>query len=183
MPKPNGRAWPALKAALDAVLITVGFVGAYWWRYGLQWFRQVEPEYHQPYSVYLPMSLVSTAVLLLFYWLDGSYVARRGRSWFDEMYSIFRSTLSGIATVIFFIFLFYGSYYSRLIFFYAGIWVLLLLGLSRGVERVVQKELRRRGIGVTRTLIVGAGEAGRTIMRNLAADLSFKIRHRNLLER
>jgi len=158
-----------IKFALDTVLISLGFLGAYWWRYELQWFRQVEPEYRQPYSVYVPMMLVLTVILLLSYWLDGAYVIRRGRSWLDEMYSVFRGTLMGIATVIFFIFLFSGAYYSRLIFFYAGIWILLLLGLSRGVERLVQRELRRRGIGVTRVLIVGAGEAGRTVMRNLVA--------------
>lgn len=160
---------PWAKAGLDAILINVGFLGAYWWRYGLQWFRQVEPEYWQPYSVYLPVSLVLVGVLLFFYWSDRAYVVQRGRTWLDEMNGIFRSTLTGIATIIFFIFLFYGTYYSRLIFGYAGIWILLLLGLARGVERWVQRELYRRGIGVTRVLIVGAGEAGRTVMRNLVA--------------
>ena len=161
--------WPALKLALDAALINLSFLGAYWARYHWQWGGQVEPAYQQPYTVYLPMSLVLTAILLLFYWLDGAYVVRRGRSWLDEMYSVFRGTFTGIAAVIFIIFLSYGSYYSRLIFFYAGMAILGLLGLSRGLERAVQRERRRRGRGVTRVLIVGAGEAGRTIMRNLVA--------------
>lgn len=163
------RRWPLLKFVLDAVLIGIGFLGAYWWRYNLQWLRQVEPAFRQPFSVYLPMSLVLTGVLLLLYWLDGAYIVRRGRSWIDEMYSLFKGTFTGIAGIMFFIFLFYGSYYSRLIFFYAGIWILMLLGLSRATERLVQYVMRRRGIGVTRALIVGAGETGRAVMRNLVA--------------
>ncbi len=163
------RPWPAFKFVLDIVLINLGFWGAYWMRYKLQWFKQVEPIYQQPYGVYVPMFVALTGILLFFYWLDGVYTPRRGRSWLDEMYSIFRGTLSGIATAIFFIFLFNGPYYSRLIFGYAGVWILAIFGLSRTVERGVQKMLRRRGVGVTRVLIVGAGEAGRTIMRNLVA--------------
>ncbi|MDI7275671.1 MAG: sugar transferase [Anaerolineae bacterium] len=161
--------WPLVKFALDAVLIGLAFLGAYWCRYELQWFRQVEPENWQPFSVYLPMLIILSATLLLLYWLDGAYTVRRGRSWLDEMFSAFRGTLAGIATVIFLVFFAYRSYYSRLIFFYAGVWVVALLGLSRGIERSVQRLLRRRGIGVTRALIVGAGEAGRTVMRNLVA--------------
>jgi exopolysaccharide biosynthesis polyprenyl glycosylphosphotransferase len=169
MPKTSARTWPAAKFILDAVLINLAFLAAYWWRYNLQWFREVEPSYWVPFSVYLPMALVLTAIILFFYWLDGMYVERRGRSWFDEFYSVFRGTFTGIAAVIFFIFLTATPYYSRLIFFYAGVWVLILLGLSRAVERVVQAQLRRRGIGVVRVLIVGAGEVGRTVMRNLVA--------------
>ena len=171
------RPWPLLKLVLDAALINVAFLGAYWWRYELQWGGQVEPEYWQPYSVYIPMILTLTGILLFSYWLDGAYVIRRGRPWLDEAYSIFRGSLAGIATVIFFIFFFYGSFYSRLIFFYAGVWIVALLGLSRAIERWVQRELRRRGIGVTRVLIAGAGETGRTVMRNLVArpDYGYEI--------
>ncbi len=161
--------WPLWKAGLDAILINVAFLVAYWVRYELQWFWQVEPAYLMPYTVYIPTFLVLTAIILISYWLDGAYVTRRGRSWLDEMYIIFRGTLIGIATVIFFIFLTYRSYYSRLIFLYVGVSILCILGLSRMVERAVQSRLRRRGIGVTRVLIAGAGEAGRTVMRNLVA--------------
>ncbi len=169
MSKPNLRSWPICKFVLDGLLINLGFLGAYWWRYRLQWFRMVDPSFWRPYGDYLGLALILTGVLLVLYWLDGAYVQRRGRSWLDEMSILFRGTLTGIATVIFFIFLFQGFYYSRLIFFYAGLWVLALLGFSRAVERGVQGYLRRRGIGVTRVLIVGAGEAGRTVMRNLVA--------------
>jgi exopolysaccharide biosynthesis polyprenyl glycosylphosphotransferase len=161
--------WPVAKFVLDALLINLAFLGAYWWRYSLQLFREVDPPYWVPYRAYVPMTLALTAIILFFYWLDGMYTVRRGRSWFDEFYSILRGAFTGIASIIFFIFLTSASYYSRLIFFYAGVWILLLLGLSRAVERAVQQALRRRGIGVTRVVIVGAGETGRTVMRNLVA--------------
>jgi exopolysaccharide biosynthesis polyprenyl glycosylphosphotransferase len=169
MAQRNRFPWPLAKLLLDAVLINLAFLGAYWCRYELQWFRQVEPENLQPYSVYLPTFLALTALIVSSYWLEGAYTVQRGRSWLDEMSIIFRGALVSIATVIFFIFLTYRTYYSRLIFFYAGISILVVLGLSRATERLVQGQLRRRGIGVTRVLIAGAGEAGRTVMRNLVA--------------
>lgn len=165
--------WPLARFILDAILINLAFLGAYWWRYELQWFRQVEPVNLQPYSVYIPTFLALTTLTLFSYWIDGAYAVQRGRSWLDEVHIIFRGALVGIATVIFFIFLTSRTYYSRLIFFYAGLWMVMLLGLSRALERLVQRALRRRGIGVTRVLIAGAGEAGRTIMRNLVAHPEF----------
>ncbi len=169
MPRILPRTWPPFKFALDALLVNLAFMAAYWWRYNLQWFKEVEPSFWVPYRAYLPMVLALTGIILFFYWLDGMYIMRRGRSWFDEFYSIFRGAFTGIATVIFFIFLTAAPYYSRLIFFYAGVWIVLLLGVSRVVERGAQQMLRRHGIGVNRVLIVGAGEVGRTVMRNLVA--------------
>lgn len=169
MSRTSMRTWPAAKFVLDAVLINLAFLAAYWWRYNLQWFREVEPSSWVPFNAYVPMALVLSGIILFLYWLDGMYVVRRGRSWFDEFHSVFRGAFTGIAAAIFFIFLTSTPYYSRLIFFYAGVWVLILLGLSRAIERLVSSYLRRRGIGVDRVLIIGAGEVGRTVMRNLVA--------------
>jgi len=169
VPRILPRTWPPVKFVLDALLINLAFLAAYWWRYNLQWFREVEPYNWVPYRFYLPLVLALTGIILFFYWLDGMYVVRRGRSWFDEFNSVFRGAFTGIATIIFFIFLTASPYYSRLIFFYAGVWILVLFGISRAIERGVQQVLRRHGIGVTRVLIIGAGEVGRTVMRNLVA--------------
>jgi len=74
-----------------------------------------------------------------------------------------------VLTVFVIVFFFRPFRYSRLIFFYAGVLITLFLGLSRLVKRMVRRHLRRRGLGVDRLLIVGAGEIGRTVMRNIVA--------------
>ena len=59
--------------------------------------------------------------------------------------------------------------YSRLLLVEAGIITVVLLILSRMVYDIVSSRLRARGIGVSRTIIVGAGEVGRTVMRTVVA--------------
>jgi exopolysaccharide biosynthesis polyprenyl glycosylphosphotransferase len=67
------------------------------------------------------------------------------------------------------VFFFRPFLYSRLVFFYAGVLITAFLGISRIGKRVARNHLRRRGLGVDRLLIVGAGEVGRTVMRNIVA--------------
>jgi exopolysaccharide biosynthesis polyprenyl glycosylphosphotransferase len=67
-------------------------------------------------------------------------------------------------------FFFRPSFYSRLLPLYAALLIVIYLGLARLVGRFIRGRLRRRGIGVVRVLIVGAGEMGRTIMRHIVAQ-------------
>ena len=154
----------------DAVLINVAFFVAHKVRYQLQWFREVEPRYYHPYGVFLPSALALTVILLLVYWVDGAYSTSRGRTWLDKSYDLLRGTVTGVAAMMVVVFLYRPFFYSRLIFGYAGVFILVLLSGSRLLEGVVRGRLRRRGIGVQRALIVGAGEIGRTVMRNLMAQ-------------
>jgi exopolysaccharide biosynthesis polyprenyl glycosylphosphotransferase len=158
-------------------LIVLAFGLAYIVRYRLQWIREVEPAYRVPFSVYVPSVMALTALVALIYWLDGAYRQERGRSYVDELSIVLRGTLNGIAAMIVIVFLATPSYYSRLIFAYAGLLTLLLVGLSRMVERVVRRARRRRGLGVTRVLVVGAGEVARSIMRAVVArpELGYRI--------
>ncbi len=157
-------------ALLDIVLINLAFALAYWARYDLQLFREVEAAYDQPYSVYLPISLVLTALLLGVYKLGGVYNLRRGASWFDEVYKLFTGTATGIILMVFFTFFYRPFFYSRLIYLYAAVLILVFLAVARLGQRLLRDRLRRRGLGVDRVLIVGAGETGRTVMRNIVAQ-------------
>jgi exopolysaccharide biosynthesis polyprenyl glycosylphosphotransferase len=44
-----------------------------------------------------------------------------------------------------------------------------LLGLARLIRRLINAQFRKRGLGVERVLIVGAGELGRAVMRTVVA--------------
>jgi exopolysaccharide biosynthesis polyprenyl glycosylphosphotransferase len=67
--------------------------------------------------------------------------------------------------------------YSRLMFLWAGLLIVTLLSLSRLIKRWVWGSLMRRGISVDRVLIVGAGEVGRRLMRNIVAqpELGYRV--------
>ncbi len=157
----------------DAILINVGFFLAYWVRYQLQWFRPVDESFQVPYRAYISYSLALTAILLLTYWAEGLYTARRKRSYFYDVYTIIRGAITGVAALYVLSLASRTVLLSRLIPVYAGIAIVLLLSLARAVDKYIQGRMRKRGRGVQRVLIVGAGETGRMIMRNTAAQPEF----------
>ena len=164
------RRWMSIILAVsDVILINVAFAIAYWLRYKLQLVAAVDDAYFVPYKSFIPISLALTALLLAIYKMSGVYNQPRGASLFDEIFLLLTSTATGIILIVFVIVFFFQPLYSRLVFFYAGILITILLGLSRLVLRLVRDRLRRRGQGVDRLLIVGAGEVGRTVMRNIVA--------------
>jgi exopolysaccharide biosynthesis polyprenyl glycosylphosphotransferase len=130
----------------------------------------VDPAFDVPYEVYLPFAGLFTLLLVLVFRQQGAYRLRRQISWLDEFYAIVNGTATGTIIMIVFIFLYRAAFYSRAIFIYAGIFVILLLGVSRLVKVTVLRFLRRRGIGSERVLIVGAGEVARTVMRAVVAN-------------
>ena len=160
----------------DALFIILAFGLAYWIRYDLQWIRMVEPAFQVPFSVYIPSIASLAIILLLVYWSEGVYRHRRGAGFFEEFYLIFRGTVVGIATMIVIVFLTMPNFYSRLIFIYTGIIILILIGASRAIEVAVVSSRYRRGIGVERVLIVGAGEVARSVMRTAVARPDFGYR-------
>jgi exopolysaccharide biosynthesis polyprenyl glycosylphosphotransferase len=160
-------------AVADVLLINVAFAISYWLRYGLQWFAAVDEAYFVPYRAFIPISLALTVLLLGIYKLSGVYNQPRGASWFDEVFRLLNGTATGIILMVFVIVFFFRPFlFSRLIFFYAGVLITVLLGISRLGKRMLRNYLRRKGLGVDRLLIVGAGEVGRTVMRNIVAHPS-----------
>jgi exopolysaccharide biosynthesis polyprenyl glycosylphosphotransferase len=160
-------------AIMDVLLINVAFAVAYWLRYDRQWFAGVDEAYIVPYQPFIPVAIALTLLLLGIYKLSGVYNQPRGASWFDEVYRLMTGTATGIILVVFVIvFLFRPFFYSRLIFFYAGVLITILLAALRLGKRWLRTRLRQKGLGVDRLLIVGAGEVGRTVMRNVVAQPS-----------
>lgn len=159
-----------LVTIIDAALINLAFRSAYWMRYEREWGGIVDPAFQVPYREYLPFALLMTAILLVTFKFEGMYNGRRGATWFDELYAIINSTTTSTVFLMAAFFFYRPLFYSRLLPFYAAIMIVVYLGLARVVERFIRGRLRRRGIGVVRVLIVGAGEMGRTIMRHIVAQ-------------
>jgi len=165
------RRWVCLIMALtDVVLINLAFAAAYWVRYELQWFRAVDPVYDATFRAYIPFAVVLTVLLMTAYKLGGVYDQPRGASWLDEVYALIGGTTTGIVIITAMTFWFRPLVYSRLMFIWAGVMIIALLSLSRLIKRWVWGSLMRRGLGVDRVLVVGAGEVGRRLMRNIVAQ-------------
>jgi exopolysaccharide biosynthesis polyprenyl glycosylphosphotransferase len=160
----------------DIVLINVAFLLAYEVRYRLQLFRPVEPEFDNPIDVYFPFLIVLTILLITAYKIDNVYVPRRLGMWLDQMSRLVRSTMIAMLIMIGITFIYQPFFYSRLIYLYATILIIVLLGLGRLLWGVVLGQLRQRGIGVSRVLIVGAGDVGRMVIRTVMAQPEFGYR-------
>jgi exopolysaccharide biosynthesis polyprenyl glycosylphosphotransferase len=160
----------------DVVLINAAFLLAYAARYRLQLFRPVEPEFDNPVDVYFPFMIVLTCLLVAAYQLDNVYVPRRLGMWLDQMSRIVRSTMIAMLIMIGITFIYQPFFYSRLIYLYATILIVLLLAAGRFLWGVVLGQLRQRGVGVSRVLIVGAGDVGRTVIRTVMAQPEFGYR-------
>ncbi len=176
--KNDFRRWmPWVTLVADITLINVAFLIAYWLRYDLQLFRSVDPANNVPYSVYLPLVALLTIVQVLASRREGAYDVRRGRPLFDDLYGLVNATTTAIMLLVVLVFFYRRLFYSRIIFIYAGLAIIVLLGLARVIRSLILARLRQAGQGVDRVLIIGAGEAGRTVMRNLIAqpDLGYRV--------
>jgi exopolysaccharide biosynthesis polyprenyl glycosylphosphotransferase len=159
----------------DILLISVSVLLAYWVRYELQWFRDIS--YHHSLSAYVPFSLLFTALMLLAFQMDRVYQQWRGCPWLDQVYRIINATAKSVVVMLAITFVLQPRQYSRLLLVEAGIIAVILLVLSRVVQNGIAGWLRARGVGVDRVIIVGAGEAGRTVMRAIVArpELGYQV--------
>lgn len=159
----------------DVLIVSVSIALAYWVRYELQWFRDIS--YHHPLSAYVPFGLSFTVLMLLFFQIDRVYQGWRGRPWLDQLYRIINATAKSVVAILAVTFVLQPLEYSRLLFVEAGAIVITLLALARIVQNGIVGCLFARGIGVSRVIIVGVGEVGRTVMRAIVAqpELGYRI--------
>jgi exopolysaccharide biosynthesis polyprenyl glycosylphosphotransferase len=164
--------------ALDIVLINASMILSYWVRYELQWLRDVS--YYHPITAYIPFSILFTMLMFVTFRMERAYRQWRGQQWLDHVSHIVNAAAKSVVilfAITFFIGIFGPLEYSRALFLQTGVIVALLLSLARLVQLWIESRLRARGIGISRIIIVGAGEAGRTVMRTVVAhpELGFHI--------
>ena len=178
------RKWPskqhwriALEILIDALLINLGFSLAYWIRYELQWPTPVAAQNYEPFNTYIPMGLILTFLLVIGYASQEAYVHKRGQTLLDELHTLFNGTMAGLMLMIVITYFAPSLSYSRGLFPLAALTILFVLSLSRIAKSILLDQLRKRGIGVKRVLIAGAGEAGRTVMRTIVAhpELGYQV--------
>ena len=159
-------------AAVDAILVILAFYVAWWLRYEQQWYHSVDPAAYTSFSFYFWIAVIASGFTLLTFYLQKVYSLPRGTSFFTEFSKLFTST--AIVTIVMMVgnYMFQPLYHSRLVYGMAGAFILLFTTLSHAVARIILNRLRRKGIGIRRILLVGAGEMSRSIMRTLLAEPS-----------
>ena len=157
---------PVSSAAIDALLVWLSFVIAYWLRYRLELGGSVLPGFAQPFDFFVSKALILVVIAVTIFRLRGLYNLPRWTSFLDESSSILSGATTAMAVVILFSFL-QRFYPSRLIFIYAWLVMIGLLLAKRLITRTGRGMLWSRGIGVDRVLVVGSGPAGRRYMEHI----------------
>ncbi len=148
---------PYVMPLADAALTVLAFVLAYFIRYELQILRPVFEVNRAPFAPYIPFVAIFIGWLYINYRGGGLYRSVRGRSWLDEVYSIINGVTNATVIVMAISFVLQPVVFSRLMLVYAAALTIILLALARVVRRMIQARLRAKGIGVHRTLVIGAG--------------------------
>lgn len=164
-PKEDSHWWVM---PLDVLMIIIGMIIAYELRYRLQWF--VEVVYDAPPIAYLPFGILFVGLIPSILWLEGAYRGWRGRGWLDHVYRIINSVTTTLVLILAYAFVSRPLIYSRLLLLEAGIGIIILMSLDRIAVLLIQQHRFRRGIGVRRVIIVGAGEVGRRVIRTIVAQ-------------
>ena len=180
---------PLVKTLLvftDVGLVSLSFVGAFYIRHyesivhraasgTLSWSREFAP-----YAVLLP--LVSPIRLLLLRYYD-LYRVRGEFSFVDDMARIFKATAIGSLLIVAATFMYrsgvaYRTFsYSRGIFIFDFLLALLSIGSVRMLLRGSQILVRRRGVNLIPTLIVGRGAEASQCIREMRArpELGYRV--------
>ncbi|MFO7680001.1 MAG: sugar transferase [Chloroflexota bacterium] len=161
----------------DLILINLAFVAAYLARYEWQWFLDVPEQFFEPYSRYLSQQLILNGLLILTFSHNKVWRRRRGEFWVDEVSRVAFATATAIVLMMAVTFFLQpNGPFSRLMLFWAFLFIVLLVGLGRLGRTWMLAALYRRGKGVDRVLVVGSGEVGRSLIRTLLArpDLGYK---------
>ncbi|MDP3046336.1 MAG: sugar transferase [Chloroflexota bacterium] len=168
--RPGSRLSTLVMVLLDVVFINAAFVVAYWLRYEVEFGGTVEEANFVPLSAFLPVQVSLTLITILVFLTEGLYRGPHRPSWPNQLSIIIRGTIIAVAVLIVIVFIFQPYFFSRLIFAQAWALMVVFLGLARLLEDGLRGMLRRRGIGVVRLLLVGAGDVGRSIMQSLVAQ-------------
>jgi exopolysaccharide biosynthesis polyprenyl glycosylphosphotransferase len=157
----------------DLLLISLGFFVAYLVRYRFQWLLPTTDVV--PYADYVGQQILLTILLIITFYQNKVWKRRRGEFWLDEVSRMGYATGLGIALMMAFTFFFRPLAFSRLLLVWALVFIILFIAIARLLRRMILQILYRRGIGVDKAVIVGSGEAGRSVIRTLLArpDLGY----------
>jgi exopolysaccharide biosynthesis polyprenyl glycosylphosphotransferase len=155
-------------ALADVIAINSAFFAAYWLRYEALLGGPIGS--HVPYRGYAPWGMALALILIAAFHLDGLYTARRYRAWFETTFGVAAATFVGVAFLVVILYGVRPEAESRLVLPYAALLIVGFVSAVHGADIAGHRRRIRRGEGVVRTLVVGAGEVGRAVMRNIMAQ-------------
>ncbi len=173
-PEPRGGTRRLMLVAADFAAVNIAFFAAWWLRYVALLGPEISARIE--WRDYAPWGIALALILVLLYSVEGLYTRRRVAG-LERLYGIATNTIVGVALLTVILYGVRPSAQSRLMLPYAAVITTVFVGAIRAADEEWRRQRRRRGHGVLRTVIVGAGEGGRAIMRNIMAqpELGYRV--------
>jgi exopolysaccharide biosynthesis polyprenyl glycosylphosphotransferase len=155
---------------VDALMTTLAFILGYRLRLAIPF--PSEPAHVAGFVSYLPMMVVQVASLILVFYANKLYHVVRATSRVDQLYAIFGAVSIGtviavaISALTFKNSVFELDYPRAMILYAWGLTVGLVM-LGRELHRRFWVQLRMRGLGRDRVLVVGSGEVAQVIIQKI----------------
>ena len=157
-----------VKILLDGLLINVSFILAYYLRFKILLF--IVPPTMPVFEQYLSMLVFVTLIWLAVFKLIGLYEEKKFTAVIDELAMLFWGITLSCLVLLGMLFLYRELWFSRLMIVNAW-WVsFILMGVTRILIFEANRFLHFRGVGIRNTLILGAGEMGRTLAFKMLQD-------------
>jgi exopolysaccharide biosynthesis polyprenyl glycosylphosphotransferase len=180
---------PAVKLALaisDITLISLSFAVAFYWRHHESiWIHDAQGTFKwsaafAPYAVLLPLVIPIRLLLLRYYDL---YRVRGEFSFVDDIARVFKATAIASLLIVAAAFMYRGGVayrtfsYSRGIFILDFVMAFASIAVLRTIVRAGQIAIRRRGVNLIPTLIVGRGPEAALCIREMRArpELGYRV--------
>lgn len=168
MKSPFTSIFSVLSFFLDGLLVAGSFLFANWIRFYSGWLQVQEGVTHyRHYEAFLALVVVTHWVVFKYV---GLYRKRRGISGVDEFSKVFRSVVIAAILIAAATFLTKFFAFSRLVIGISAGLIIFSVWLARTLLRRFQVLLRRRGVGVTRILVVGTGETAQVLLQRIKQD-------------
>ncbi len=148
----------------DGLLVAGSFLLANWIRFNSGLVKMGGGATYPHYRSFLLFFIV---VHLVVFKYVGLYRKRRGISGVDELSKVLQAVFISSILIAASTFLTKFFAFSRLVIGFSAVLIVAAVWLERTLLRRIQIVLRRRGIGVTRILVVGAGETSRVLIQRI----------------
>src|SRR4051812_24921702 len=153
----------------DTGLVVAAFLSAYWVRFLSGWMGTFAPDAAR-WGYYWRASPLIALVFWVTFKYMGLYRQRRGVSSVGELSRLFRGALFLLLLLSGAAFFVREFFYSIKVFLLTAGLSLVALSLWRFFFRVFQVSLRRRGVGVLRSVVVGSGGTGMKVLEKIRSN-------------
>lgn len=157
-------AWWLLRVAVEAGIVQLAFLTAYWLRFSVQ---PVIDDFWRPLEDFDSLRALLTVFIVGALHTKGLYRLARGAEYLDEAAGAASAVTVGFALTIVASVALRIPFDSRAVLVYSWGLTIAALLLWRAAIRVGRQHLWQRGIGVERVVVVGAGDPARRLMQAL----------------